>query len=127
MGSKVLGVVLLLAFTLSSTYSYAQVRTELPKYYTASEWAVFYGHAIDTATTQHCLGAGTCHELNPYLGRFKNPIGFTTAKIGIGFAQLYIVRKVARYKSPKLASIFNVVVSSALTTVAIHNQRVGTK
>lgn len=122
--------ILALAFIAVLNYSpvaNAQVRLDLPKYYIASEWAVMYGHAIDTATTQHCLGAGVCRELNPYLGRFNNPIAFTTAKIGVGIIQLYLTRRLARIENPKLAAVVNFAVTSALTSVAIHNQRLMSK
>ena len=83
-----------------------------------------FGHGLDLASTQNCLGSGICKETNPFLGRFTNPLGFTTAKFGIGFAQLYLNRKLARLENPKLAAAVNIVVSGVLTGVAIRNARI---
>lgn len=112
-------IILLLA---SSTTVNAQ-ELQLPKSYTASEAAVVFAHALDLASTQRCLGAGSCHELNPYLARYENPLGFTTAKFGLVFGQLYLNRKLVRQK-PFLATVINAGISSLITSIAVRNYRI---
>lgn len=95
------------------------------KAYTLSEWSVLSAHALDAATTQRCLGSGRCQELNPWLARYDSPVLFTGAKFGLVFGQLWVTRKLARDGHPTLAHAVNWLLTGAFTTLAIHNERVG--
>jgi hypothetical protein len=95
------------------------------KVYTVSEWAVLTGHAMDTASTMHCLGAGKCRELNPWLARLSNPVGFTAAKFGLAAAQLIVTRRMKAAGHPKWAAVTNYVIAGAFVGIALRNQSVG--
>ena len=94
------------------------------KAFVASEWAVMVGHSLDAASTQRCLGAGRCRELNPYLARFDNPVAFTAAKSGLAVVQLWTMRKLHK-SHPKLATAANFAIGAAFTSIALRNARVG--
>lgn len=80
------------------------------------------GHAIDTATTQRCIGAGTCTESNKILGRFKDPIGFAAVKTSIaGISEIGIYRLSRNHK--KLAIITNLAIGAVFTGIGIRNYR----
>ena len=87
-----------------------------------SEGFVVLGHSYDLATTERCLGARTCHELNPYLARFDSPLAFTTAKIPLALAQLWLVRKL-HDNHPKLATGINLVTGAVFTAIGTRNYR----
>ncbi len=94
------------------------------KLFTVSEWAVLGSHALDSAATQHCLGSGKCHELNPWLARYSSPVRFTAAKVGIAGLQLWAVRKL-KPSHPKLATLTNYLIAGGFTAIAIRNERIG--
>ena len=94
------------------------------KLFTVSEWAVLGSHALDSAATQHCLGSGKCHELNPWLARYSSPVTFTAAKVGVAGLQLWAVRKL-KPSHPKLATLTNYAIAAAFTSIAIRNERIG--
>lgn len=92
--------------------------------YTVSEWAVLTGHAMDLASTQRCLGAGRCTELNPLLARYESPVTFTAAKFGLAAAQLWATRRMKR-THPKIATVANFAIAAGFTALAIRNTRIG--
>lgn len=94
------------------------------KLFTVSEWAVLGSHALDAAATQHCLGSGKCHELNPWLARYNSPVRFTAAKVTVAGLQLWAVRKL-RPTHPKLAILTNYAIAAGFTAIAIRNERIG--
>lgn len=46
--------------------------------------------AEDLAETEHCLGQGICHELNPYLARFDTPSRFAVAKFSLATGSVWL-------------------------------------
>lgn len=95
------------------------------KVYTVSEWAVLTGHGLDAASTQRCLGAGRCRELNPWLARVQNPVGFTLSKFGLAAAQLIVTRRMKAAGHPKWAAVTNYAIAGAFVGIALRNQSVG--
>jgi hypothetical protein len=95
------------------------------KVYTASEWAVLIGHAADIGSTQRCLGASRCVELNPWLGRFESPVGFTLAKSALAVGQLIVTRRMKAAGHPKRAAVTNYAIAGAFVGIALRNQAVG--
>jgi hypothetical protein len=93
--------------------------------YTVSEWAVLAGHGMDIASTQRCLGAGRCRELNPWLARLDNPVGFTAAKFGLAAAQLIVTRRMKAAGHPKWAAVTNYAIAAGFAALAIRNERIG--
>jgi hypothetical protein len=93
--------------------------------YTVSEWAVLTGHALDAASTQRCLGAGRCRELNPWLARANSPVGFTAAKFGLAAAQLIVTRRMKAAGHPKWAAVTNYAIAAGFVAIAVRNQRIG--
>lgn len=79
-------------------------------------------HGADLASTEHCLGAGRCRELNPWLARFDQPAAFGAAKMGVAGLGLYGAQKLET-NHPKWALALNLTVTGAYTAVAIHNSR----
>lgn len=80
-------------------------------------------HGADLASTENCLGAGRCRELNPWLARFEQPAIFGAAKMGVAAGSLWGTAKFAE-SHPKLAVLANVAVSVTFSGIAIHNARV---
>ena len=89
-----------------------------------SEVAVVGAHGSDRATTIDCIARGVCHELNPYLGRFKEPLVFGGVKMGIAAGQIWLTDKLHE-NHRWWAIIANAGTSSAFFTIAAHNRRVG--
>lgn len=79
-------------------------------------------HGSDLATTEHCLGAGKCHELNPWLARFDQPAAFGAAKMGVASLGTYGSMKLET-NHPKWALVLNLTVTGAYTAIAVHNSR----
>lgn len=88
-----------------------------------SEAVAITGHAADLGATQRCVGAQRCHELNPYLGRFNDPVAFSVAKFSVVSLQLWAVRKL-RPTHPKLATVTNFAIGSGFLALGLRNQRV---
>ena len=88
-----------------------------------SQFFVLSGHAFDLAATEHCLGAGTCREMNPWLGRFESPVAFTAAKFSIAFVQLWAVRELKEHGHPRLALAANLALAGGFTALGIRNER----
>lgn len=84
--------------------------------------AAMAAHGADLASTEHCLGAKTCHELNPWLARFDNPAAFGAAKMGVAAAGAYGTLELEK-NHPKWAFWLNVGIAGAYTGIAAHNAR----
>ncbi len=82
-----------------------------------------FGHGIDLGTTQRCIGEGRCTELNPWLARYEDAVGFSAAKgIVAGGTGIVIYEMSKDYKG--LAIGVNVTIGGAFTALGLHNQRV---
>ena len=81
-------------------------------------------HGADLAETEHCLGAGKCHEMNPALARFHSPSAFGAAKIGVASLGAFGSMKLQE-NHPKLAILLNVSVTGAYSYIAYHNSVIG--
>ena len=91
--------------------------------YRASELAVLTGHAFDLAASQRCLGAGSCHEMNPWLARYSSPTRFTAAKFSLAIVQLWTMRKLKEHGHPKLALAANLAMAGGFTALGFRNER----
>lgn len=87
-----------------------------------SEAAAIVGHSADLASTEHCLGARTCHELNPWLARVDSPTGFAVAKMTVASLGLWATRQIP---NKRLAVLVNVSIGVAFTVVAVRNRQQG--
>ena len=81
-------------------------------------------HGADLATTEHCLGAGKCHEMNPWLARFEQPAVFGAAKMGVAAIGTYGSERLAEHH-PKWALMLNLAVTGSYAAIALHNTQVG--
>lgn len=93
--------------------------------FTLSEAAAITAHAADLGATEFCLGAKRCHELNPYLARFDDPVAFSVAKFSVVSLQLWAVRKLKDAGHPQLAAVTNFGIAAGFMGIAVRNQRVG--
>ncbi len=109
-----------LLFAVPASAQTADPHTSL---FRASMVAAVVAHSMDLAETQRCLGAGSCREVNPWLGRFDSPSGFAVAKMSIVAAQLWLVAKLHEGK-PKTAIVINVATTALFAGIAAHNARV---
>lgn len=91
--------------------------------YRASELAVLTGHAFDLAATQRCLGAGSCHEMNPWLARYSSPTRFTAAKFSLALVQLWMMRKLKEHGHSKIALAANFAIAGGFTALGMRNER----
>jgi len=82
------------------------------------------GHGADLASTEHCLGAGRCREMNPWLARFEQPAVFGAAKMGVAGVSEWGVYELSK-THPKIAFWTNVAIGASFTGVAIHNSKQG--
>ena len=115
---------LIVALAVALTLAFCRPAHAQSKAFVVSEWAVLAGHGLDAAATQHCIGAGRCRELNPWLGRYDSPVTFTAAKFGVAGLQLWAVRKL-RPSHPRLATMSNYLIAAGFTSIALRNQRIG--
>ena len=90
----------------------------------ASLVAAVAAHGADLATTEWCIGRGTCHESNPWLARFDHPAAFGVAKMGTAAMTLWLTAKIKDAGHPKVATWMNVVTTGLLAGVAAHNSRI---
>ena len=125
---KIIACLLLavLACLASAPFAHAQAPVASPRFayaYRASELAVLTGHAFDLAATQHCLGAGTCREMNPWLARYSSPTRFTAGKFGVAIVQLWATRKLREAGHPKIAIVTNFAIAGGFTALGIRNER----
>lgn len=82
------------------------------------------GHGTDLATTQHCLGTGTCRETNPALMRLADPIAFGALKAGVGTGGILLVDRYAKAndgKNLKKATLLNFGQGIGFIIIAGHN------
>lgn len=78
------------------------------------------GHGADLASTEHCLGARTCTELNPWLVRYSNPVAFGISKMAVaGISEVFLYKYSKTH--PKVAGAINLLVGSTFTAIAIRN------
>lgn len=82
------------------------------------------GHGADLATTEHCLGAGTCRETNVALMRFENPITFGAVKMGVGAGGVLLVDRYKREGHTKKATLLNFAQGIGFAFIARHNNRI---
>jgi hypothetical protein len=80
-------------------------------------------HGADLASTENCLGAGKCHELNPWLARFNKPVAFGFAKAGVAAASEVGIDHF-KETHPKWATALNFGIGATFTGIAIHNAKV---
>lgn len=97
---------------------------EPTKVYRLSQVGVMVGHGMDLGITQRCIGDGRCRELNPFLGRFNDPITFGATKMGIASLSLWAVGKIYTSEHPKWAIVANIAQATAYAYIAQHNARV---
>lgn len=85
------------------------------------------GHGADLATTEHCLGSGTCRETNPALMRFENPAIFGVVKMGVAAGGILAVDRYAKTsdKAKKKATLLNFAQGIGFSLIAHHNNRIG--
>lgn len=91
--------------------------------YAATEYLALTGQAIDATATQRCRGAGTCHELNPWLARYDNPVSFTAAKFGVASLQLWAMRKLKAAGHPRWAAATNIATGIGFGWLGVRNYR----
>jgi hypothetical protein len=89
----------------------------------ASMVAAVVAHAADLSVTQRCLGSGRCREVNPWLGRFQQPIPFAVAKMTVASLGLWASAKLHE-RHPRWALALNIGVAGAYTAITVHNSRV---
>jgi hypothetical protein len=117
---KHFGVCVLLMLACASSM-HAQDSPDIP--FRISLVAAIAAHGADLATTEYCLGAKRCTEVNPWLTRFSTQPGvFGATKMGIAALSLWAVAKVRESNRP-LAIIINVGMAAGFTAIAIHNTR----
>lgn len=93
-----------------------------PLWYDASEAVAVIGHSVDLAATQNCLGAGRCRELNPWLGRYDNPVAFAAAKMTVASVGLWVARKIP---NKTLGAMVNYGIGAAFVAIGARNERIG--
>lgn len=85
-------------------------------------------HGADLATTEYCLGAKKCVEMNAALARFEQPAVFGSVKMGVAAGSMLLAHKIygdGTSRKRRWASIaFNFASASAFFTIAAHNARV---
>ena len=86
--------------------------------------AAVTAHGADIATSCYCLGAKTCHELNPALRWAEDkPLAFGAAKMGIATGTLLASAALARRGHRKTALIVNIAQAVVFTSIALRNAR----
>lgn len=93
-----------------------------PLWYDASEAVAVIGHSMDLSSTQRCLGSGRCHETNPILGRFDNPVAFAAAKMTVASVGLWAARKIP---NKTLGAMVNYGMGAAFVAIGARNERIG--
>lgn len=134
MCSRARVVLLVLVIILIASRSHAAPRIDWGVAYRASAVAAGAAHGADLATTEYCLGISdqavrdgrppVCSEMNPYLARFKSPIAFGAAKMGLAAVSQVLAWRLARAGHPRIAVALNVAQTVGLFAVASHNYRV---
>ncbi len=112
------------AFALAVFVLVASTASAQDTAFRASMVAAVAAHGADLATTENCLGAGRCRELNKFLLRFDQPGVFGAVKMGVAALSLWGVAKL-HDSHPKIAQIVNWSTAAVFTGIAVHNTRVG--
>jgi hypothetical protein len=81
------------------------------------------GHGIDLGATQRCIGAGRCTELNPWLMRYENAVGFSAAKLGVASGTEIMVYEFSKQRRG-LAIGVNFTIGGGFTGLGIRNERI---
>lgn len=79
-------------------------------------------HGADLASTEYCLGKGSCTEMNKFLARFNQPAVFGGAKMGVAAGSEVLIYDLSK-EHPKLAFLSNMIVGSVFTAIAVHNSQ----
>jgi len=112
-------VILALALILSASTAHA----EEDRLFRVSLVAAMAAHGADLASTEFCLGEGTCRETNKALARFSTqPATFGAVKMGIAALSLWGTAKL-HDNHPKLATAINFGVTAFFSGVAVYNGR----
>ena len=77
-------------------------------------------HGADLASTEYCLGKGSCSEMNKFLARFNQPAVFGGVKMGVAAGSEVGIYELSK-EHPKLAFIANITVGTIFTGIAVHN------
>jgi hypothetical protein len=80
--------------------------------------AYIAGAGADLSTTQRCLGAGTCHELNPAL----KPVLFGTVKMAVAAAIAAVLIK-NHEQHPKVVRWIAGTLAASSVYIAVRNTR----
>lgn len=87
--------------------------------------ALSAAHGADLATTEYCLGRGTCRESNPVLRPFeRQPLALGSIKMAVAAANVAILVKAHR-SHPKIVLWIAAGEAAVFTAVALHNARLG--
>lgn len=81
------------------------------------------GHMVDTSATQRCLGARACTELNHFLARFDNPVGFALAKGIVAGGTEIVIFDFTKENKP-LGIIVNSAIGSGFTYLGYRNWKI---
>jgi len=94
-------------------------------WYRASQITSATAQASDLATTMYCMGAKLCTEANPWLARYKNPVGFAVAKTTVAAGSLILLDHYAQRgkKEKVIVTITNFAIGGAFFYIASHNLR----
>jgi hypothetical protein len=85
--------------------------------------AYIAGAGADLSTTQRCLGAGTCHELNPALKPLENkPVLFGTVKMAVAAAIAAVLIK-NHEQHPKVVRWIAGTLAASSVYIAVRNTR----
>ncbi|MDP3703685.1 MAG: DUF5658 family protein [Candidatus Omnitrophota bacterium] len=87
--------------------------------------ALVVAAGADLGSTERCLGAGTCRELNPLLSLAvtKNAMFFGATKMAITALVGWIVHELYAHGHPKIARALAWSSSGLWTTAAVRNAR----
>jgi len=97
----------------------APVRADEQPLYHLSVITAIAAHGSDLAITEHCLGAQTCHELNPWLGHWSTqPVAFGAMKMGVAAFSLWATSKIP---NKTWATLANFGMTAAFAGIAYHN------
>jgi hypothetical protein len=115
-----IGIIPLLIIALFASPAFAQS----DRAYRLALAGAVTAHGLDLSTSSHCLGAGTCRELNPILRPLSDtPLAFGAAKMGIAAASLLATDALRRRGHRKAAFWIAVGQGIAFTYIAVRNVR----
>jgi hypothetical protein len=83
-------------------------------------------HGADLWSTGKCIGAGTCHEINPALRPLEGSgVAFGAVKMAIAGAQVYALERLHR-KSRAWGRISAFALAAGTFAIAVRNNRIAT-